>query len=219
MKILVSSLLNGVRLILFDLDGTLVDSEDFIVWSFTEAARLTGLRVDPSIIRELIGYPLEYLLNEILGGVSGEKAREFIEVRRRLVWENWSKHVKLFPDVVPTLEYLSSKGYMLGVASSSIVERINAFLNHLGVSRYFNVVSGVTPGVRGKPEPDVILNALRMTGMHPGETLYIGDRVVDCIAARRAGVRIVIVNRRGTGLPASGCSPDAVVQSLMELIE
>ncbi|WP_428133366.1 HAD family hydrolase, partial [Desulfurococcus sp.] len=88
-----SSLLNSVRLILFDLDGTLVDSEDFIVWSFTEAARLTGLRVDPSIIRELIGYPLEYLLNEILGGVSEEKAREFIEVRRRLVWENWSKHV------------------------------------------------------------------------------------------------------------------------------
>jgi len=213
-------LLTGVRLVLFDLDGTLVDSEDFIVWSFVEAGRLTGIRVDPERVREFIGYPLEYILDSLLDGVGEEGARVFAEVRRRIVAENWFNHVKLFPDVVPVLDYLSSRGLVLGVASSSITERIVMFLRHLGVDGYFKVVSGVAPGVRGKPAPDVVLNAIRDAGAAPSETIYIGDREVDCLAARNAGVRVAIVDRRGTSRVSEWeCKPDAVLRSLLELKE
>ncbi|ADV64382.1 HAD family hydrolase [Desulfurococcus mucosus] len=216
-----NSLLRGIRLILFDLDGTIVDSEDFIVWSFVEAGRLTGIRVDPLKVRELIGFPLESILEAVVGtGLSREDAARFIEVRRKLVQENWFKHVRLFPDVIPVLRQLSSTGYMLGVASSSIRERVELFLSHLGVSGYFKVVSGLEPGVKGKPEPDVIVNALKAAGVPRSEALYVGDRMVDCIAARRAGVKVVIVDRGSVNRwKQEECVPDAWISSLLELVD
>ncbi|MCY0868457.1 MAG: HAD family hydrolase [Desulfurococcus sp.] len=207
----------GVKLVLFDLDGTLVDSEDFIVWSFTEAGRLTGIQVDPELVREMIGYPLESLVRVILGGVSEEKLREFTEVRRRLVSENWFKRVRVYPDVPPVLEYLSSNGFTLGVASSSVRERLELFLEYFGLTRFFKTISGVEPGVRGKPEPDVLLRALKATGVDSSEAVYIGDRIVDCIAAKRARVRSVLVDR-GWLKNKGECTPDYTIPSLLALI-
>lgn len=212
-------MVSGKRVVLLDLDGTLVDSEDFIVWTFVEAGRLTGVCVDPVVVRSKIGEPLESVVDSVLNGVSREKIEEFIRVRRELVRKNWMKMVRLFPDVVPALRSLKERGFVLGVASSSVVDRILEFLGGLGVLHYFDVVSGVEPGVRGKPEPDVILNAITKLGVSPSEAVYVGDREVDCIASSRAGVDFVLVDRSGSsrGPARWNCVPVLVVSSLEEL--
>lgn len=206
------------KLVVFDLDGTLVDSEDFIVWSFTEAARILGFELNPDLIRELIGYPLEVVVSRILSetGLSESRIREFLDVRNRIVVEYWRSRVKLFPDVVPTLRKLGEMGFKLAVASSSRVERIVEFLGYFGVLGFFDYVSGVKPGIRGKPAPDVIIEVLEKTGIDASEALYIGDREVDCIAARNTLVDFILVDRRGnTNL--NNCTPLKTVKTLLEI--
>lgn len=204
------------RLVVFDLDGTLVDSEDFIVWSFIEAGRITGVKLDPLIIADLIGLPLEAFLERIFvnSNASRDVVDEFIEVRRKIVQENWRKMVKLFPDVEPALKELREGGFSLAVASSSVIERIIDFLEYFGVLDYFSCISGVKPGLRGKPEPDVILAVLERTGFKPIEAVYVGDREVDCTAASNAGVDFILINRGRLKLADFKCKPAETIETL-----
>lgn len=207
------------KLVIFDLDGTLVDSEDFIVWSFIEAARATGVEVDPVLVADSIGMPLDDIVERVFlsRGVPRRVVEDFIEVRRRIVRENWRKMVKLFPDVVPALNALRDMGFSMAVASSSVVERIMDFLEYFGVLGYFTYISGVKPGLRGKPEPDVILDVLEHAGFKPLDAVYVGDREVDCFAALNAGVDFVLVDRGRGRRVVSECKPVGRVNSLLEL--
>lgn len=208
------------RLVIFDLDGTLVDSEDFIVWSFVEAGRLVGVEVDPGVVMQSIGMPLEDVVSRVLNsvGVSRDVVRELVSVRKRLVNENWRKMVKLFPDVEPALRELSKMNLTMAVASSSVTERIIEFLDYFGVLGYFKVVSGMKPGLKGKPEPDVILEVLLKTGIPPLEAIYVGDREVDCVAASGAGVDFVLVDRQTKYFTREVvCKPLVTIKALTEL--
>lgn len=207
-----------IKLILFDLDGTLIDSVDFIVWSFVEAGRRLGIEIDPLEIRRLVGYPIEDFVYYLVSkrGVDEKTLELFFEVRRRLFEENWEKSIRVFPDVKPVLDELRGSGYVLGVASSSRVERINLFLRHFNLEKYFNVIVGAGSGLRGKPHPDVLLRALSEADVEREEAVYVGDREVDCIASQRAGVRFVLVDRENLG--PGGCSPWAIIPSLRSLL-
>ncbi len=207
------------KLVVFDLDGTLIDSEDFIVWSFVEAGRLVGVGVDPELVRESIGLPLEVVVERVLksAGASESVVEEFLEVRRKIARENWRRMVRLFPDVKPALEELRGMGFKLAVASSAVTERIVEFLEYFGVLGYFSVVLGVGPGVRGKPEPDVLLRVLEASNTSSQEAVYAGDREVDCVAAQRAGVDFVLVDRKRRGTSSWSCTPRITVESLLEL--
>jgi phosphoglycolate phosphatase len=204
-------------LVIFDLDGTIVDSEDFIVWSFVEAGRRVGVRVDPDLVRGFIGYPLDEVVSRVLGsGLSPGVVEEFLSVRRSLIREHWRSRVRLFPDVIPALSELRSMGFKLAVASSSVLGRIVEFLEYLGVIEYFQYISGVEPGVRGKPYSDVITRVLEGLRVDPAEAVYVGDRLVDCTASRSAGVDFILVDRSGREKPLD-CTPIETVRSLIEI--
>lgn len=206
--------------VVFDLDGTLVDSEDFIVWSFVKAGELVGVEVDPEVIRSSIGMPLELVVERAFlnRGVPVSLVKVFLEVRRKLVEEHWRSRVSLYPDVIPVLRVLRDMGLILAVASSSVTKRIVDFLSYFGVLEYFHVVSGVNGGTRGKPEPDVILEALKSVGRGAEEAVYVGDREVDCVAATRAHVDFVLIDRRGVfSEQRFACRPVGVIRSLLEL--
>jgi len=206
------------RAVIFDLDGTLVDSEDFIVWSFVEAGRVVGVVVDGELVRSLLGRSLEDVVEVVFRGVERRVVEEVLTVRERFVRENWRRMVRVFPDVVPALRALASRGFLLAVASSSRVDRVVEFLEYFDLLRYFHVVAGVTPGIPGKPSPAVILQALRSLGVQPGEAVYVGDREVDCLASRGASVDFVLVSRGGRSR-LENCEPVIVVKSLLELPE
>ncbi|MEM4717974.1 MAG: HAD family hydrolase [Desulfurococcaceae archaeon] len=205
------------RLVIFDMDGTLVDSEDFIVWSFMEVAKEMGLSISPRVVRECIGLPLDYVVERILPDVPVDIVERFIARRREIVSKYWRGMVTLFPDVKPALSYLKNNGFLLAVASSSVKSRIIEFLGYLGILDYFDYVSGVEEGVRGKPYPDVISRVLNMLGVAPGEAVYVGDRLVDCIAASSAGVDFILVSRGGFNDTNDKCNLIRVIKDLGEL--
>ena len=211
-------MIKGIKLILFDLDGTIVDSKDVIVESFVKAARIFGIRIDPEKVRKYIGYPIEEVVaNSLIGSYNRKLIEEFINVRRRIMEELWPRRIKLYPDVKPALEKLSKK-YILGIASSSVVERIYKFIRHLGVASYFKVVSGRMEGIRGKPYPDVIIYAMNHCRVGPESTVYIGDAEIDCITARNANVRFIRILREDHE-DEWVCKPDYTIESLTKLLD
>ncbi|MCC6025293.1 MAG: HAD hydrolase-like protein [Desulfurococcaceae archaeon] len=91
------------RVVIFDLDGTLIDSEDFIVWSFVEAGRVLGLVIDERLVRPLIGRSLENVVEAVFKSTDRVVVEKFLAVRESLVRENWRRMIKLFSDVAPAL--------------------------------------------------------------------------------------------------------------------
>ena len=212
-------MLKGLRLILFDLDGTLVDSEEAIVESFRKASELTGVEIDLNKLRSLLGHPLiDVVRGSLVEEVDERKLMEYIRIRRKIMNEIWRGNVRLFPDVVPTLKKLKERQYMLGIASSSIISRVKEFLEYFGIMQYFDVISGVIEGkILGKPRPDTILYAIKKTSVDPSKTLYIGDMEVDCIAAVNARVKFIRIARRRND--PWKCMPILTIRSLIELLD
>ncbi|GEM_PF-1814522 len=211
--------LKGIRLVLFDLDGTLVDSIDAIVESFQRASMITGVRIDVDRLKKLIGQPLMAVVRgSVVGNVSEEDLMEFIRVRRRIMEEIWRDRVRLYPDVKPVLHELKRRGYIVGIASSSIISRVKEFIEYFGLSSYIDVVSGVIEGViEGKPKPDTILYAMEKTGVQPRETVYVGDMEIDCVASENARTYFIRIIRDGDNMWR--CKPHYNIHSLTELLD
>ncbi len=209
-----------IKLIIFDLDGTLVDSREAIVESFSLAAQLMNIRIDSSKIVQLIGKPLM----DVVKGMLLEELNEinmlrFVNIRRRIMDVIWKKKVRLYPDVTPVLKELKNRGLLLGIASSSIIGRILRFLEFFGIREYFDIVSGVIDGkIKGKPYPDTIVYVLNSLGVSPREAVYVGDMEVDYIAAMKSGVRFIKIIREHNKSIEWNTSPPTTINSLYELL-
>ncbi|WP_440060253.1 HAD family hydrolase [Thermogladius sp. 4427co] len=207
-----------MKAVLFDMDGTILDSEGFIVWTFREASKITGIPVDLDLVRRNIGRPIDDFREIVFRGVSDSEFELFMKVRARIASENWKRMIRVFEDALHALPALREKGFKLALASSSKEERIIEYLSYFGLLGYFDAISGVREGVRGKPYPDVIERALKELGLSPYQTVYVGDREVDCQAASAAGVPFILVDRNGYPYDEGSCKPSAVIRDLRSLL-
>ncbi len=208
-----------IKLVIFDLDGTLVDSREAIVESFSLAAQLMNIRIDSSKIVYLIGKPLmDVVRGMLLEELDEINMLRLANIRRRIMDIIWKEKVKLYPDVAPVLKELKNRGLLLGIASSSIVGRILRFLEFFKIRKYFDVVSGVVNGkIKGKPHPDTIIYVLNTLGISPREAIYVGDMEVDYTAALKSGVEFIkIVREHNRGIKWN-TNPTITINSLYEL--
>ncbi|MCD6488077.1 MAG: HAD family hydrolase [Desulfurococcales archaeon] len=212
--------MGDAKIILFDLDGTLVDSRDAILESFAKAAQQLGIDIDLDRLSQLLGYPLmDVVLGSLKTRLTREELANYIALRRRIINSIWRKKVKLYSDVEEVLEVLSARGYLLGIASSSIIPRIREFIEYFGIEKYFVVVSGAIEGrLRGKPWPDVILYPLKLLSISKSKAIYVGDAEVDCRASKNASIKFIRIIRGRDNKPWD-CKPDKEIRSLYELLE
>jgi len=206
------------RLVVFDLDGTLVDTVEVHAESWAYAFAELGLgKVSPGELVRLIGLPGDSIVREVLGEgalryydrIRWLKDRYFL---RRVV----EGSVRLYRDAPETLDYLRSRGYLIGLATSTPNYILVPLLEYLGVLEVFDVVVGGDEVLRGKPDPEIFLRAAAKASVEPRKTAVVGDTEYDSAAARSAGMLSVLVDRGGRGNP-SKTSADIVVRSLTDL--
>jgi phosphoglycolate phosphatase len=207
------------RLILFDLDGTLVD-KDFRNRSLAEA-RMDAIR---SLVGEdaaqlwarLSGVDTATFDVDIRGPLSKAPRKEDITVATTAIWLNrmdWFKARELAAkayasaDAQQSREYkpalvegaeaalrcMRDAGLMLGVATNGSGRTAREIMRAIGVEGLFDVFIGADEVPEGKPAPDMILEACERLGVQPGDAVYVGDEVVDAVAGCAAGVRDVVV--------------------------
>lgn len=171
--------------LVFDLDGTLIDSLPDIVESFRAAFHACGMEApDDAAVRRLIGKPLE----EMYGLFTDDPGRVAALTRayRRIYPRRFTQATRPFPGVVPMLGELRGRGWRLAVATTKRSEMATRLVEALGLDDHLDHVQG-TDDFPHKPAPDVVWRALAALGSEG--SWMIGDTVSDLQAGRAAGLR------------------------------
>jgi phosphoglycolate phosphatase len=180
----------AARLVLFDFDGTLVDSQHSIVAAFTQACRAHGIAgVDPAAIRRHIGLPLAEAIAANLPEAHRARAAEVAEsykLAHRALAQS-ADHDPLFPGALRGVAALKAAGALLGIATGKGRRGLHATLVKRGLSGHFDVLRCADDGP-GKPDPWMVRSALDELGLGSADAVVVGDTSFDMLMARNAGV-------------------------------
>ena len=211
---------NRKPVILFDLDGTLIDSQEMVAECFRRMFIKYGKEEDftEEVRKKVFGPPLREMLAELFPGPDPDMLCE--EYRKIQEGMSGNGLVKLFDGARQVLESLKRKGYTLGIVSSRLTDSCRFWTRELGISGFFSVILGRDAFERPKPYPDGILEACRKLKAGHDSCIYIGDNGSDVEAARRAGVYAVgYVSDESKFMEILEAKPNAVIYDLRELNE
>jgi pyrophosphatase PpaX len=175
------------RAVLFDLDGTLIDSIPLLVASMQHA--FEGHPNPPPMAEwvALVGTPLDGMIRRwAVDEADVARLKERYKVHQ---WANHDAIVRAFPGVPAMLDALSSRGVRMALVTSKLEPSARRSLDFLG--RHFELVVGLEATERHKPAPDPVLHALARLGARPGEAAFVGDSPHDVEAGNAAGVATV----------------------------
>ncbi|WP_051710789.1 HAD-IA family hydrolase [Streptomyces sp. NRRL S-350] len=178
--------LPGLRAIVFDLDGVLVDSFEVTRQAFALAyAEAVGDGQPP--FEEYVRHPGRYFPDVLrIMGLPATMEEPFVRESHRL-----AEQVTVHPGVRELLAELRARGIRTAVATGKSGPRARSLLECLGLVTSFDTVVGSDEVPRGKPAPDIVDLALARLGCRPEEALMVGDAVTDLASARAAGVPAV----------------------------
>lgn len=172
--------------VLFDLDGTLVDSIDLLVTSmeFAFDGRTRRPPVDEWVA--MIGTPLDTMLAHWADGPDDVQA---LRARyREFQFAHHDAKTRAYPGAVETVRALHASGVRLAVVTSKLEVGARRSLGFVGIEDCFTAVVGIDHTVRHKPEPEPVLHALRLLDVSTTRAVFIGDSTHDMYAGRAAGV-------------------------------
>ena len=179
------------RLIIFDVDGTLIDAYPAITGSFNFTMKRLGYPVKPPrVIRKAVGWGDMNLLKPFVRPEDLQKALRIYRKhhRKALVLSS-----RVFPGVKRMLAAFKKKKYLLAIASNRPTKFTRILIKHLSVISYFDYVLCADRLKRGKPHPDIIRKIMEKLSVRPEYTIYAGDMFIDVLAGRRARVKTVAV--------------------------
>jgi beta-phosphoglucomutase family hydrolase len=181
-----------IRAVLFDLDGTMVDNMRYHIDAWIEIGKQLGRELAPEYIqREFSGRKNEELFPAIarrpLAPAQIEQLAEEKEARYR---ELYAPHVQLVDGLDAFLSQLFERGIGVGIATAAPQKNRDFVLNGSGLAPRISVVVGAEQVIRGKPAPDLFLEAARQLGCEPSRTLVFEDAVLGVQAGRAAGMSV-----------------------------
>jgi len=178
------------RLILFDCDGTLVDSQHTIIAAMTKAWAQCALGVPaPEAVRRQVGLTLELAVARMLPDAPPALCVEVADAYRAIVRGMRAEAVleePLFPGIRALIETLTAPDLFLGIATGKNMRGLRHTLEVHGLSAHFHTLQ-TADLCASKPDPEMVERAMAETGVAPEETVVIGDTSFDMEMARRAG--------------------------------
>ena len=211
------------RLAIFDVDGTLVDSQALIVGCMRAAFEAEGLAPpEPEAIRRIVGLTLPITTAELLGEPDPVRAERLAERYKEAFFAARSRpdfEEALFPGARDVLDGLLAEGWLLGIATGKAMRGLRSVLERHRLERHF-VTLQTSDRHPSKPHPAMIEAALAETGCRPGEAIMVGDTTFDILMARAAAVAPIGVgwgNHPAEELTAAGAV--RVLERFAELLD
>ncbi|MEK4463581.1 MULTISPECIES: pyrophosphatase PpaX [Paenibacillus] len=208
-----------IECVLFDLDGTIVDTNELIISSFMYALKDNGLA--PLTREEIIphmGTTLQQQMRVFSGleDVNGTLEKSYRSYNN----EHHDELVRSFPLVKETIEELSRRGIKLGIVTTKIRPTTIKTLERFDLLKYMNTIVTVNDVTEPKPHPEPVLTAVHNLGVDPRKTLMIGDSAVDIQSAKAAGVYAAGVSWSLKGEDTlRKYDPDFIIHNMKDIIE
>lgn len=186
------------RGVIFDIDGTLVDSNRLHAESWAEALASFGYAITVEDVQPLIGMGGDKLLPALIGvDVESDDGKKYSEHRTELFFQKYLPQVRAFPGARALAEQLNKDGYLLVTASSASEEELEKLLVVAGIKDLLADTTSSDDAERSKPDPDIVHAAVRRSGLAAADMIMLGDTPYDVEASTRAGVRIIAVRSGG----------------------
>ena len=168
-------------LLVLDLDGTLVDSQDILVGLVNDVLRVAGCpTADPTAVAATIGLPLDEVFRRAVPSVAEDMVDALcVTYRDRADRQEFVQQFRLYPDVAPTLGALRAAGVRLVVGTSKGRGTTTDIVRHCGIAECIDDVIGGDCVTRGKPHPEMVHRAQALFGTAPHRTLMVGDTSFD----------------------------------------
>ena len=201
--------------ILFDLDGTLVDTVPFILESVRHAFAGYGLCPTDSEWIAGIGTPLR---TQLAGFARSPEDVEILFHRYRSFWlENHDERTRAFPGALDVVRGLAATGHPVGVVTAKNEQGALRTLAHTGFLPYVGAIVGADTCANAKPHPEPVLLALSRLGRPPAEAMLLGDSPHDLAAARAAGAVSVAALWGACGRAALAGNADHLLEGVADL--
>lgn len=177
----------GIKALLFDLDGTLVDSLPLIRYSFQRVFEDMGIPWDGGRVMETVGLPLIQVARDY----AGDRAEHFFDLYLRHQMERHDQLIKLFPGTGNMLREVRELGFKTCIVTSKRRVMAEKAVKLLSVSQLFDDMVALEDCGAHKPDPGPVITALQRIGAAPQEAVFVGDSWYDVASGRGAGVTTV----------------------------
>lgn len=193
---------------IFDLDGLMIDSEPLALQALQLSLTPFGVKITPEQYRYLIGLSRHEVLDYILVQTGISVSREELD---RIFTTNLfsildSDQLQLMPGLLPLLDELAARQFRLGIASNSSVRHVRITTARVGIAHRFACMVSAEEVARGKPAPDVYLEAARRLGVEPAQCLAFEDSLSGVQAVQAAGMYCVFIPNPDLELAQLGVS-------------
>jgi len=206
----------NIKLVIFDLDGTLVDAFRAIADSVNYMLSKLGKR--PVSLRKVtrsVGWGVSTLVGEF---VEKEQEAEALRIFREHHDVRLRRNLRILPGARPLLKFLKERGVRMAIASNRPSRFCRLILKTLRIEQYFDFVICGDAVRRAKPWPDMVKAILKKAKVRPSEAIYVGDMSVDVICARRARVFSIAVPTGSCTLSEiRAAKPDVFLKILIEV--
>jgi len=203
------------KTIIFDLDGTLIDSADGIVEAFNYAMTQNGLPSQPrtEIVRH-IGFSLNHMFGMFTDGNFASLKNDFTLRARHTVVDSSNP----LNGASKTVVSLYESGYKLGIATTKRRRNIDGILDKLGWNEYFSEVIGGDEVTKIKPDPEMFSSLMALMKADPANTVIVGDTINDILPAKKLSVRSVAVKSPyGDSKEVMNLNPDFFIEEISHL--
>ena len=220
-------MINKPQLILFDLDGTLVDSVPDLAYSVDAALQMLELPMHgESKIRTWVGRGAENLIKDALTDGDREQVpdqelfQKTFDLFSEIYLQNTYQRSLIYPGVLDALAHFKAVDIPMACVTNKRALFTDPVLDALKIKDYFSMVISGDTLARKKPEPDQLLHVASKHDIAPENCLMVGDSISDLNAARAAGMSVICVSYGyNHGMNIADFDPDHVVDNLLEITE
>ena len=209
--------MKDIKLVIFDLDGTLINAYPAIISSFNYTMQKAGYPPETAqTIKKAVGWGDKNLLKGFIDKADLDRA---LSIYRKHHQQALLKGSRLFPKVRMILSYLQKKGYSLAVASNRPSRFSRILLKHLKLDKYFDLVLCADKLEHPKPHPQILRVIMKKLEVMPKDTIFVGDMAIDAQAGRRGRVKTIIVTTGSSSRQEiSKEKPFKIIKSLGEIV-
>lgn len=206
-----------IKAILFDLDGTIINTNELILTSFDYVLnKKYGLKVSKKEIVKTFGEPLKASLDFYLKDKSKEGYQLYMEFSHKMQ----DTYIQGYEHVEEGLKALLSSGYKLAIVTSKRRERALSGLNAFNLTKYFKVIVTPEDTLKHKPNGEPVLKACELLEIQPDEAIMVGDSHNDILSGKNAGAKTCLVSYTALELQeVLKSEPDFVVDTIEEIVD